>query len=374
MKFIVASLVALASAHAIFGREIQKRASNSWGGSNLYFLHGLSNSDQDYYINTLASDGAKVVRLWATGLGSGCQKGSNIPTSIPDLEPDSIGTFNDTVLDALDGVLAKLVAKEIKAIISPHDGNAFGLNSCDVYGKVYGCAKSNSAADSFYSSTTAKSQYDARMAHVLNYKSPSSGKAWSQWNDAILAFDIQNEPFQQAEDEASNNDPSDWLCGRAGNMKLIINGSGVKLATGGIGGDQSHGNNLMPKAIECSAIDLVSIHAYVGTANFWSSNLPNLESTAAFHNKLLYVEEWGVSTDYADDFNSQVAAINGAGVPWLYWQFTPGPDATQDCWTGCCTGYDGFEIGLNSTKGNVEQALENAASANGAQDWSGKVH
>ena len=99
------------------------------------------------------------------------------------------------------------------------------------------------------------------MAHVLNYQSPSSGKDWSQWSDAILAFDIQNEPFQQAEGQASNNDPNDWLCGRAGNMKPIINGSGVTLATGGVGGDQSHGSNLMPKAIECSAIDLVSIHA-----------------------------------------------------------------------------------------------------------------
>ena len=42
----------------------RQRASNSWAGGNLYFLHGLGDSDQDYYINTLASDGAKVIRLW----------------------------------------------------------------------------------------------------------------------------------------------------------------------------------------------------------------------------------------------------------------------------------------------------------------------
>ena len=79
-------------------------------------------------------------------------------TSVPDLEPNSIGTYDDTVLDALDKVLAKLVSKGIKAIISPHDGNAFGYNSCDVYGKAYGCGQSSSAGDSFYQSTTAKSQ------------------------------------------------------------------------------------------------------------------------------------------------------------------------------------------------------------------------
>ncbi|KAF2236156.1 glycoside hydrolase family 5 protein [Viridothelium virens] len=373
MKFTLVSLLALGSAPVIRGLTLQKRASNSWGGGNLYFLHGLSDSDQEYYINTLASDKAKAVRLWVTELNAGCQKGSKVVSSIPDLEPDSIGTYNDTVLDALDGVLAKLVTKGIKAIISPHDGNAFGLNSCDVYGKAYGCSKSDSAGDSFYSSTTAKSQYDARMAHVLNYKSRSSGKAWSQWGEAILAFDIQNEPFQQAEDQASNNDPNDWLCGRAGNMNALINNSGVKLATGGVGGDQSHGNNLMPKAIECSAIDLISIHGYVGTANFWSSNLPSMESTAASNNKLLYVEEWGVTTSDTDNFDSQASAINGAGIPFVYWEFTPGPDGTQNCWTGCCTGYDGYEVGLNSTKGNVQQALQSAASRSAAQDWSGLI-
>ena len=96
-----------------------------------------------------------------TGLSQGCQKGSNVATSIPDLEPSQIGTYDDTVLAALDKVLAKLVAKGLKAIISPHDGNAFGFNSCDVYGKAYGCGSTNSAADSFYSSTTAQSQCES---------------------------------------------------------------------------------------------------------------------------------------------------------------------------------------------------------------------
>ena len=180
MKFTIAALLPLALCSSVLGTALQKRASKSWGGGNLYFLHGLSDSDQDYYIDTLAADGGKVVRLWGmcleqkaccdvsrkllmclpvTGLSQGCQKGSNVVTSIPDLEPSQIGTYDDTVLIALDKVLAKLVAKGLKAIISPHDGNAYGLNSCDVYGKAYGCGSDNSAADSFYSSTTAKSQF-----------------------------------------------------------------------------------------------------------------------------------------------------------------------------------------------------------------------
>ena len=97
-------------------------------------------------------------------------------------------------------------------------------------------------------------------------------------------------------------------------------------------------------------------------------------STAASNGKLLYVEEWGVSTSDTDNFDSQASAINDAGVPFDYWEFTPGPDGTQTCWTGCCTGYDGYEVGLNSTKGNAKQALENAASHTAAQDWSGLIN
>lgn len=56
-------------------------------------------------------------------LSKGCQKGSNIAVDVPDFE-DTIGTYNTSALEALDGVLAKMAAKGMKAIISPHDGNA----------------------------------------------------------------------------------------------------------------------------------------------------------------------------------------------------------------------------------------------------------
>lgn len=48
----------------------------------------------------------------------------------------------------------------------------------------------------------------------------------------------------------------------------------------------------------------------------------------------------------------------------------PGDDATESCSSGCCTGYDGFEIGLTSGKGNLEFAIAAANSANTLQDWS----
>lgn len=102
---------------------VVKRNSHSWAGSNLYFLQGLSDADQTAYINTLASDGAKVLRLWVNAQKSGaCDKQSKIVNSVPALET-TIGRYNNATLDALDKVLVKMAAKGIKALISPHDAN-----------------------------------------------------------------------------------------------------------------------------------------------------------------------------------------------------------------------------------------------------------
>ena len=97
--------------------------SGSWAGTNLYFIQGLSDSDQDAYISKLASYNTKVVRVWVNGQSKGCVKGSNIVQDIPALET-TLGQYNDVTLDALDKVLVKLAAKNIKAVISPHDANS----------------------------------------------------------------------------------------------------------------------------------------------------------------------------------------------------------------------------------------------------------
>ena len=60
--FIAAALSSLLL--SINGEPLEKRSSKSWGGGNSYYLHGLSAADQAYYINSMATDGAKVVRLW----------------------------------------------------------------------------------------------------------------------------------------------------------------------------------------------------------------------------------------------------------------------------------------------------------------------
>lgn len=56
----------------------------------------------------------------------------------------------------------------------------------------------------------------------------------------------------------------------------------------------------------------------------------------------------------------------------LYWQVVPGKDQTQEGAPASC-GYDGFEIGLESSKGDVHAAVSAANSATASQDWTGYI-
>lgn len=267
------------------------RNSKSWAGSNNYYFHALHPKEQAAYINALKGYGAKVVRLWITGGSDGCAKSSNTH-SVPTYET-TIGQYNNGTLDALDSVLSQLHAAGIKAIISPHDanllppaGSSTGYNGIDVYGSAYG------PSNSFYSSATAKQQYDNCLASILYYRSPAFGKQWKDLSEAILAFDIQNEPMIASPGKLQNNNPDDWICGRAGNMKNILGSSAVKVATGGIGGSEYSGHeyNIINKALYCFAIDILSVHGYMGQASQWSAYIPKLADQGRTQGKHIMVE------------------------------------------------------------------------------------
>lgn len=117
-------LIARSSSSLTHPRRDSTSNSTSWMGANLYYLQGLSDSDQDAYIGQMAEDGAKVVRVWVNAQTAGaCEKGSLIAVTVPQLET-TIGQYNDETLDALDKVIVKLSDNGIKALISPHDANS----------------------------------------------------------------------------------------------------------------------------------------------------------------------------------------------------------------------------------------------------------
>ncbi|KAI1347141.1 glycoside hydrolase [Xylaria sp. FL0043] len=346
--------------------------SPSWAGSNLYFLIGLSDSQQDEWITNIASDGAKVVRLWVNGQSAGsCQKGSTVATTIQELE-SSIGNYNDAVLDAVDSVLVKLSAKGIKAIVSPHDAaNQFKSGSSDPYWNTYGSGY-------FYEQQAAFDDYDARLSHVLNYQGRTSGKVWKNWSDAIMAFDLQNEPMSTKTSECLTGAGANWVCGRAQHMRSVLGANNpIKISSGGIGGDISQGCNFMSAAVNCAELDIIAIHRYAGNLasnpGEWSGAAPGYVSDAK--GKLVYVEEWGVkqyqgAADASVEYPGQANDMNKVGLPWLYWQIVPAETCNYDPKND---GDDSFSI-FQGSGVDIASAMKGASSTSGLQDWTGIIY
>jgi mannan endo-1,4-beta-mannosidase len=117
--------------------EIPLPASNgtSWAGSNHYFLHTLPDWDQTNVIRTLKDANVKHVRLFLSSIYAG-NKGTTARQT-DDLEQNQVGTYNDDVLRKLDGLLPKLEAAGIKAIVAFHDRYMLGAWGRDAYVSQY---------------------------------------------------------------------------------------------------------------------------------------------------------------------------------------------------------------------------------------------
>jgi len=116
-----------------------------------------------------------------------------------------------------------------------------------------------------------------------------------------MAIDVENEPFVQAVEFASQNDgneASNWLCGRAQKIKEHLGqDSAIAIATGGVAGSiwATESNpylNWADWVLQCSAIDIVSIHGYVGDDNSWDGIINGALEAVRGAGKLTMVEEW----------------------------------------------------------------------------------
>jgi mannan endo-1,4-beta-mannosidase len=72
--------------------------------------------------------------------------------------------------------------------------------------------------------------------------------------------------------------------------------------------------------MQCDAIDILSVHGYMSKASDWAYYITGdreVLTAARAAGKNIMIEEWGVSTDFQDTFDTQVQVFNDAGVPWV---------------------------------------------------------
>jgi mannan endo-1,4-beta-mannosidase len=155
----------------------------------------------------------KVLRVWLDGHSDSPK---NTPISAyPSLEPNSIGSYDPTVLNRLDAFMVDAHARGIKLLISIHSFNA--LSSSDVYGKVYGTGY-------FYEQTLPQQQFDNRIRYVMDHVHTTLGKPWKQLSEYIFAFEAQNEAMI-GKGEAYIQTHQAWQCDRAKTIKDRLAGN-----------------------------------------------------------------------------------------------------------------------------------------------------
>ncbi|KAJ6784330.1 hypothetical protein PWT90_07250 [Aphanocladium album] len=366
MKSTLLALVTLALGAATASPLAERAAtSHSWAGTSNYFLQGMSDADQDAYLRQLSQAGVKVIRVWVNAQAGGraCAKGSISATYAPEFET-TLGQYNWQTVDLLDKTLVAIGKYGMKALISPHDGNLLhGPNGNDAYGSKFGSGY-------FYEHQDAFDTFDNRLRAIVNYKGKYSNKVWKDWHEVIMAFDLQNEPFASKTEECNYSTAQSWACGRANTLRSALGASNpIKIATGGLGGDISHGCTFLASAMSCDQIDMVSVHRYAGPESSnpkqWTNSYGGWMGQTK--GKLVYVEEWGINTtryNIQDEFRANTQDMNAGGLPWLYWQILPEKK---------CDYKDGDPFGFHVNTVDVASAVKGASSANSKQDWSGIV-
>ncbi|TBU28380.1 glycoside hydrolase [Dichomitus squalens] len=341
----------------------------NFAGSNLYYAAGLSSSQRATLLKGLQSANMKVLRVWI-GAQSGSQKGTSIPAS-PDVEPSTVcngdtSCYNPQILNMLDDLMVDAKSYGVKLLITMHSFNALEAN--DVYGQRWGTGY-------FYEQADAQAAVH-RLQYIVNHVHKTLGKPWKELSDYIIGFEAENEAMI-GKGEAYIQAHTSWQCDRAATIKSALgSNSGILVFTGG---ESWVSESVQSAWLQCSGIDVISLHAY-GVGDFATSNLQTYVNMAKSAGKRMIMEEWGAcyfSTENNNcpqgdvlDTNTRnsnietwAAQINVAGLSWLYWQVLPNNDPHES--------YD-YEIGIGEASwSTLQAAAENAYSTTGAYDFSG---
>ncbi|CAG9981788.1 unnamed protein product [Clonostachys byssicola] len=334
----IASLVlgyaALAAAAAHGPGLFERQQSNSFAGVNSFFLHAFKEADRLEVLDAIQAANLKVLRLFISETFSNFKNTGSI--YMPDVEPQTVGVWDDTQLEAIDQLMVEAHARNIKLTIALHDRYQLGCWGNDAYVDKYhlpavdcstGKASDNNV-EFWYSDKNCISDFENRIRHILEHRNAriSGSPAWKDLSSHIFSFNIQNEGQGHLN---GNIAPHPSWCD-------------------------------IPENWACAALDLVNIHSYSGVAEFRNKG-PAALQRALNANKLMLFEEFGASgSGKANEIAQHIAVFNDLRVPWLPWQISKPGNGQAD-----------FEFWTNEdTYGAVRDGSNAAAGLNAAQSWS----
>ncbi|GAA5881239.1 hypothetical protein JCM1840_000635 [Sporobolomyces johnsonii] len=304
-----------------------------WTGVSSYYLFALSSSDRSAVLDAIQSGGFKVVRIFVAGVGANNKGSGN--AAVNDVEPVTVGTYDDTILGLIDQLMYDCSVRGLKLLIALSDRYALGYWSTDSYAVQLNIVTSASAgaaqisdAASFYTNTWAIEMFDKRMAHIMSHEnSLLGGKAWSELDSVIYAVEPQNEPQGHMTMASST-----WACSRASYLKSLLPSSSSILVSSG--GGVTTTDSLGSWATSCDAFDIVSVHDYGTSASTTAGAVASAQSK--WPGKKVIMGEWGMTgANKAALVSEFVAAFKAQGISQMYWEVVKPGQASSDfeVWT-----------------------------------------
>ncbi|KAF8152990.1 glycoside hydrolase family 5 protein [Crassisporium funariophilum] len=313
---------------ACFSKSVQ---ANNFAGANSYFLFSLSQPDRIAVLDAMKGADMKLLRIFITRVTAG-NKGSSAK-AVNDLETVAVGSYDDTILRQIDQLAVEARARNIKLVIAMHDRYALGCWDTDAYVAKYklpvtGCVNGVPDSTTFYTNANAIADYDNRLRHILNFKSPNFGVPWHQLSDAIFAFEIENEGMGHMNQVAPN-----WWCGRANTIRSVLGNTGIQISTGG-GTDLP--TSLQSQFYSCANIQIIALHDYNLDPSYVASHIDAAKPLAGSSGKRLLYEEFGaLGSNKQSQMQAVLKTLISTGVPWMFWELTkPGKRAGDyEVWT-----------------------------------------
>ncbi|KAK4700765.1 mannan endo-1,4-beta-mannosidase, partial [Phenoliferia sp. Uapishka_3] len=311
-----------------------KSTSGYFIGASSYYIFSLADADRLTILDTLSSNGFATLRIFVASVAANNKGSDNI--AVNDLEPQNVGTYDDTILGLIDTLMLECFNRGIKLIIALADRYALGFWSTDAYALQLNIVSPGSSgaqrvadASSFYTSSSAIQSFDNRLSHILNHVNPlMGGKTWAQLDSVIYAFEAQNEPQGHMQMASAT-----WACDRAQHLRSLLPSSSSILISSG--GGITLTASLGTWATSCTSIDVISVHDY-GTSATSTVNALVAAAGGVASGKTVMLGEWGIAGANKAALVAQfVTALKAAGIPWMIWEVVkPGKAASDfEIWT-----------------------------------------
>lgn len=342
-----ASAVAATASPAVAATSAVAKAASSgyFHGASSYYLHAMAADERYAVLDALKDGGFSVVRIFIASVGAN-NKGSN-SQAVNDVEPNTIGTYDDTILNLVDQLMYDCSQRGLKLLITLGDRYALGWWSTDAYALSLGIVKAGSSgvqqvtdASKFYTSSSAAASWDNRMAHILAHKNSLLGnKPWSQLGSVVYAFEPQNEPQGHMSLVSSS-----WVCDRAEKLQSLLSSAGSSILVSS-GGGITTTTSLDSSFTGCDALDVISVHDYGTDATTTVNALVSAQKSLG-SSKAVIMGEWGATgQNKATIVKNFVSGFKAAGIPQMVWEVTsPGKGAAD------------FEIAPGTSGDAIDQA------------------